>query len=181
MSFNGRFKGALLMQNHHQNREEKSFKGYWGPSWLRFFMAFSIGVLLIDTGLNLLDIRIEWFMGISTFTFAWVMAMFLVPFVAGMAVGGIYGFGGKYLAHFPPVAVLAWDYYESMMHFPLPEGIHLLPWPLWAFFLILHMEFCAFGGVIGEILYHRHAGWDNRIKYRADSDYQSDETNALGR
>jgi len=136
---------------------------FWGPKWLRGLMAFMVGCLIIETGLQLLEVRIEWFSGLATFSLAWVVAMLVLPITAGVVVGFIYGFGGKYLAHFPPVLVLCWAYYESVMHYPLPEGIHLLPWPLWAFYLILQMEFCALGGVIGEIIHHSRTGWDSHL------------------
>ena len=50
------------------------------------------------------------------------------------------------------------------------QGVHLFPWPLWGFFLILQMEFCASGGVIGELLIRRHYGWDPEVIQRADSE-----------
>ncbi|MDX8409708.1 MAG: hypothetical protein R8J84_06670 [Mariprofundales bacterium] len=131
----------------------------WGPKWMRFAVAFPVGCLIMQTGLDLLNVRIEWFFGIETFSLAWVFCMSLLPFIAGIAVGMIYGFGGKYLAHFPPALVLGYAYYESMTHV-VPSGVHVLPWPLWGFFLILLMEFCAFGGVIGELFIRRRIGWD---------------------
>ena len=158
------------MQTKHYPPQKNTFSKYWAPKWLRGLVAFFTGCMLIDMGLSVLGIRIEWYTGLDTFSGAWIAAMFVVPITVGVIIGIVYGFGGKYLAHFPPVAVLSFSYYESVTHFPLPDGVHLLPWPLWAFFLILQMEFCALGGVIGELLYHRHVGWDNRVHYRADSD-----------
>jgi len=163
---------------HEKQVQTKDTYSYWGPSWLRGMMAFSAGCLLLDISLRALEVRIEWFAGMQTFSMAWVFAMIPLPMLVGVVIGLIYGFGGKYLAHFPPVAVLGWSYYESMSHLPLPDGIHLIPWPLWAFFLILHMEFCALGAVFGEVFHHRRLGWDPRIKYVADSDYQSEVQDA---
>jgi hypothetical protein len=140
----------------------------WGPKWMRGFAAFACGFLLIDSGLQLLGVRIEWYQGLQGFGIAWLTAMTILPFASGIVIGMIYGFGGKYLAHFPPLAVLVMAYYESVYH-PLPEGVKLLPWPLWGFFVILMMEFCAFGGVIGELFIRRKMGWDSSIQFKGDS------------
>ncbi|HXH71370.1 MAG TPA: hypothetical protein VNI58_00955 [Mariprofundaceae bacterium] len=141
----------------------------WGPKWLRGLVAFAIGSMLIDTGLTFLGVRIEWFMGINGFDFSWVMAMTILPVMTGVVVGAVYGFGGKYLAHFPPLGVLVWDYYESVTH-TLPMGVHLFPWPLWGFFVILQMEFCAVGGVAGELFIRRYYGWDQGSPMVADAE-----------
>ncbi|MBF0282074.1 MAG: hypothetical protein HQM07_05860 [Zetaproteobacteria bacterium] len=149
----------------------------WGPKWLRGLVAFAVGALLLDSAFSALDVRIEWFFGISTFGMNWVIAMTVVPIAVGVVIGFIYGFGGKYLAHFPPVLTLGWAYYESVQHISeMPIGVHLIPWPLWAFYLILQMEFCAGGGVIGELLMRRYLGWDSQPVHRADSShFEEDE------
>ncbi|MDQ6964785.1 MAG: hypothetical protein Q9M13_07695 [Mariprofundales bacterium] len=131
----------------------------WGPKWMRFAFAFPVGCLIMQTALSLLNIRIEWFYGLETFSLAWVFSMSILPFISGVAVGVIYGFGGKYLAHFPPALVMGYSYYESVTH-ALPDGVHLLPWQLFGFYTILLMEFSAFGGVIGELFIRRYIGWD---------------------
>lgn len=141
----------------------------WGPKWMRGFIAFAIGSMMIDSGLTFLDVRIEWYSGLDGFGLAWITAMTLLPVLTGVAVGAIYGFGGKYLAHFPPLGVLIWAYYESVTHV-LPSGVHLLPWPLWGFFVILQMEFCAVGGVAGELLVRKYYGWDPGTVQVADSE-----------
>jgi len=142
----------------------------WGPKWLRGIIGFACGFLVIDTGLQLFGVRIEWYRGIEGFGLAWFTAMTLLPFVSGIVVGMVYGFGGKYLAHFPPLGVLVLAYYESVYH-PLPEGVRLMPWPLWGFFVILMMEFSAVGGVVGELIIRRHVGWDPGPVHRADSEH----------
>jgi len=131
----------------------------WGPKWMRFIAGMGIGMLLLQTGLQVLDVRIEWFQGIDKYNFNWMLTMSLLPFATGIVVGGIYGFGGKYLAHFPPLVLLSMHYYESMYHV-LPLGAKLLPWPFWGFSVILMMEFCAVGGVVGELVARRYYGWD---------------------
>ncbi len=131
----------------------------WGPKWMRFLAGMGIGMLMIQTGLQLLDVRVEWFQGIEKYGLHWMLAMSVVPFVSGIVVGVVYGFGGKYLAHFPPLVLLSWHYYESL-YYPLPPGVQILPWPFWGFSVILMMEFCAVGGVVGELLTRRYYGWD---------------------
>jgi hypothetical protein len=79
----------------------------------------------------------------------------------------IYGFGGKYLAHFPPALFMLYSYQSTTF---VPEGSHLLPWGLWIVFVILQMEFCAVGGFIGEIFIRRRYSWDNPSFRRADSE-----------
>jgi hypothetical protein len=126
---------------------------------MRFIAGMGIGVLLLQTGLQLLDVRIEWFQGLDKYNVNWMLAMSLLPFATGIVVGAVYGFGGKYLAHFPPLVLLSMHYYESMYHM-LPLGAKLLPWPFWGFSVILMMEFCAVGGVVGELMARRYYGWD---------------------
>jgi len=132
----------------------------WGPKWMRFAFAFPVGCLIMQTGISLLGVRLEWFYGMETFSPSWVFSMSLLPFLTGIAVGVIYGFGGKYLAHFPPALVMGYAYYQSMTHV-LPDGVYLLPWQLFGFYAILLMEFSAFGGVIGELFIRRYIGWDS--------------------
>jgi len=134
----------------------------WGPKWMRFAVAFPAGCIVLQLGLSLLGVRLELFFGMQTFSLAWVFCMSLLPMIAGLAVGAIYGYGGKYLAHFPPILVMGFGYYQSMHH-QLPQGAFLIPWQLWAFFVILHMEFCAFGGVFGELYIRRYIGWGDDL------------------
>ncbi len=93
---------ALNDQGQELEQEVAPYQD-WAPMWLRGMMAFTAGCFLLDVGLRLLHIRIEWFIGMDTFSFSWVLAMFPLPVLAGVVIGLIYGFGGKYLAHFPPV------------------------------------------------------------------------------
>ena len=52
----------------------------WGPKWMRFIAGMGIGVLLLQTGLQLLDVRIEWFQGLDKYNVNWMLAMSLLPF-----------------------------------------------------------------------------------------------------
>ena len=145
-------------------------KPRWGSNWLRGITAFAVGGAVMQTGFDLLDVQLELFSGLDRFNAAWIVAMTALPFGTGILIGMIYGYGGKYLAHFPPVVVLLLSYYQSM-HSVLPEGSHLLPWGIWAVFLILQAEFCAVGGFAGEFFTRRWAGgWTS--KYKSKSDYE---------
>ncbi len=69
-------------------------------------IALLIGSLIIVIGDILLGVQIEIFRGIATFNFLWMLDVFLVPFIAGLAVALIYKErNGKYLAFLPPVIV----------------------------------------------------------------------------
>lgn len=64
------------------------------------------GMAIIFLGAWLLGAQIEIFRGLATFTFPWMLDVFLVPFIAGLAVAKIYGSkGGKWLACLPPLFV----------------------------------------------------------------------------
>ena len=130
---------------------KKNFPKPWAPKWQRFLVAFFAGALIFDLGHHLLGVRLELFWGIEGYNLAWVAAMFALPFMAGIVIGMIYGWGGKWLAHFPPLVVAAVSYYTTLKT-GAPDGASLIPLMWWGFFVILNMEFCAAGGVIGELL-----------------------------
>lgn len=121
-------------------------------------LALVVGCLIIYLSDHLLGIRIELFWGLSMFSFFWFLAVFIVPFIAGTAVAIIYGFGGKWLAHFPPLIVCFYAYFESMKFIGIPDGAALMPMGWWGFFVILSIESAAAGGVMGEILIKRTYG-----------------------
>jgi len=146
----------------------------WGPAWLRGAMAFAVGGALMQTGFQLLGVHLEWFAGLSSYNAAWITAMTLLPFGTGIVIGMIYGYGGKYLAHFPPLAVLVISYYQSMQ-MPEPVGMHLLPMGLMTVFIILQMEFCAVGGFFGELFMRRRTSWTSRYAKKSDSERLPDD------
>lgn len=125
-----------------------------------FWITTSIagGCAVVAIGLAVLHVRPELYWGLDGFDAAWMAAEFVVPFVAGMVVSMLYGLGGKILAHFPPLIVFSIGYLQTMGASDLPEGASLMPLALWGFFVILAMEFCAFGGVIGEVAIKRIYG-----------------------
>jgi len=109
---------------------------------------------------RILGIKIEAFSGnvLQYFSPLWVLDMFLVPFVAGVLVSAIYGFGGKWLSYFPPLIVRALSYIEIAHITGVPPGAVLIPLGWWGFFVILTIESSALGGVIGEVMIKRTYG-----------------------
>jgi len=125
-------------------------------SILQGSMALGASALIEHFGLRLLGVRIEIFTGIHYFNVTWFVALFLLPFAGGVVVSLIYGLGGRILAYFPPLPVMALDYYTSMHTAHLPGGGQLMPLGWWGFFVILAIESSAIGGIFGEI-------WNKRI------------------
>ncbi len=144
----------------------------WAPYWFRGLVAIIVGVGMYYFGLHGLGVHLEWFSGIAGFNAAWILAMSALPVATGIVIGMIYGFGGKYLAHFPPAFYMLYAYQTT---YSLPEGAYLLPWGLWIVFVILQMEFCAVGGFIGELFIRKRFAWDNPDFRRADSEALPDD------
>lgn len=109
---------------------------------------------------RILGVKIEAFTGgVGYFSPWWALDVFLVPFLAGLMVSRIFGFGGKWLAHLPPLIVRSASYVAIDRHVTaIPPGSSLMPIGWWGFFLILTIEFCAIGGVVGEVLVKRTYG-----------------------
>jgi hypothetical protein len=121
-------------------------------------IALFVGCLIIYVGDHLLGVRAELYLGLATFSGRWVLDIFIVPFIAGTAVGMIYGMGGKWLAHFPPLIIRFYGYFETMKLTGIPAGTALTPLGWWGFFVILAIESATVGGVVGEILIKRTYG-----------------------
>jgi len=154
-----------------QQNKAVSAVGYtWAPYWLRGVIAFIAGVVLYEVGMLLLGVHLEYFEGLASFNMAWIVAMSILPVAVGIAIGMIYGFGGKYLAHFPPALAMLW-HYQHISYADMPADAHLLPWGMWVMFVILQMEFCAVGGFLGEIFIRKRYAWDNGVaRHHADSE-----------
>lgn len=121
-------------------------------------LALLVGSLVNYAGDRLLDIRLELFFGVHTFSPIWVLDLFLVPFIAGIVVSMIYGLGGKLLCYFVPIIVRGISYIEMTFYEGLPEGVTLLPFWYWILVLIVAIEAAAFGGVIGEVVIKKTYG-----------------------
>lgn len=127
----------------------------------RFFSA--VGVVMVASGLNyfgdrLLGVKLELFSGISTFSFAWVLDLFLLPFLIGMLVSWLYGNGGRWLSYLPPLIVRSLSYAQILYFTGKPHGSSLIPLGWWGLFVILAVESCSFGGIIGEVVIRKTYG-----------------------
>jgi hypothetical protein len=122
--------------------------------------ALGTAALLIGSAVNhfgdrLLGVEIEIFHGISTFSVPWMIDMFIVPFIAGLAVAWVFGRGAKWLCYFPPLIVRVIAYLHVLYFEEIPVGSALIPLGWWGFFVILVVESAAFGGILGEVFLRR--------------------------
>jgi len=121
--------------------------------------------VLLGTAFNhfadrILGVQIEAFSGgIGYFSPSWVLDLFLVPFIAGVLVSLIYGFGGKWLSYLPSLIVRSLSYFAIANHLTaMAPGSSLMPLGWWGFYLLLAIEAAAVGGVIGEVVIKRTYG-----------------------
>jgi hypothetical protein len=121
-------------------------------------IAILAGAAVIHFGDKLLGVTLEFYFGVATFSPTWVLDLFFVPFVAGIAVSMVYGLGGKMLAHFSPLIVRIISFYDYSYVTTPPEGMFLLPTPYWLLVIIVAAEFAAIGGFVGEIIIKRTYG-----------------------
>jgi hypothetical protein len=115
-------------------------------------IALFAGILLNYAGDRLLGVKIELFHGLSTFSFAWVLDLFFVPFLVGLLVAWIFGRGSKWLSYFPPLIVRCLSYAQIAYITGTPHGSNLNPLGWWGFYVILAMEASGIGGILGEVL-----------------------------
>lgn len=129
--------------------------------YLRGTVAVAVGILLNFVGDVLLGVKIEIFSGMATFTFPWIVDVFMVPFVAGFVVAKIYRKrGGKWLACLPPLFVRAWSslslyLWDPLWHADFSFHHHLHYWGL---AVILAVEAANLGGVLGEFVAGAYGG-----------------------
>lgn len=115
-------------------------------------LALFLGMLLNFIGDRVLNVRIELFSGLSTFSFAWVLDVFFVPFMVGLLVAWIFGRGAKWLSYLPPLIVRCMNYAYIAYISGSPHGSNLNPLGWWGFYVILAMEASGIGGILGEVL-----------------------------
>lgn len=120
--------------------------------------ALMIGSALNYFGDRLLGVKMELFRGLSTFSAAWTVDVFVVPFIVGIVVAVIFGRGGKWLCYFPPIIVRAVSYASISLTHDIPPDTRLIPLGWWCFFVILVVEASAIGGVLGEVMIKRTYG-----------------------
>ncbi len=123
--------------------------------------AVAAGAVVVYLGGKLLGVRLEFYYGPATYTPQWVLTLFFVPFLAGIAVSLVYGLGGKILAHAPALIVHSILYYQVYGTTPADGGV-ILPIGYWIFVIILCVEFATVGGVIGEVMVRRTYGRTER-------------------
>lgn len=128
--------------------------------WVRGVVSFIVACAIMVGGEYLLNTNLELWWGLDTFNWRWFIAVFILPFIAGTAMGLIYGLGSYWLCYFPPIAVrlASYFYYDLINPAAIPENASLLPMGWWGFFVILAFEAAAFGGVAGEILLKKTYG-----------------------
>jgi hypothetical protein len=114
--------------------------------------ATLIGMALNHLGDRLLGVKIELFSGLSTFSFAWMLDVFFVPFLVGLVVAWIFGMGGKWLCYFPPLIVRSLSYAQILYISGTPHGSSLNPVGWWGLYVILAMESAGIGGILGEVM-----------------------------
>lgn len=132
------------------------------PRVMLGLFAFLTGCIVNYIGDRILGVRIELYWGLETFNLLWFLQLFVWPVVVGIIVALIFRRGGKWLAMFPPLAVRAIAYWETMYLTGVPEGAALNNPMWWGFYVILAMECAMIGGVFGEI-------WSKRAYGRSDS------------
>ena len=132
-------------------------------------IALSAGSAIVYFGDRLLNVSLEVYFGISTFSPIWVLDLIFVPLVAGFVVSLIYGLGGKILAHFAPLIVRVFAYY-SIDTTLFPDGVSLLPIGYWVLIVIVSVEAAAAGGLIGEFVIKKTYG--RRPKHLIHKRYQ---------
>lgn len=146
-------------------------------AFLMGVVAVGAGVIVNYLGDRLLDIRLELFFGVHTFSPVWVADLFLVPFIAGIVVSVIYGLGGKLLCYFVPIVLRGASYIEMMYYEGLPEGVTLLPFWYWILILIVAIEAAAFGGMVGEVIIKKTYGRRPRhLLYKSSKPEQSSKS-----
>lgn len=121
--------------------------------------AVLAGIVLNFLGDMLIGVKIEIFSGIATFTFPWMIDIFLIPFASGFVVSRIYGFkGGKYLACIPPLVVRVASYLHLHYFHPQGDFFYQLNLYYWGPCVILAVESANFGGIIGEVVAGAYSG-----------------------
>lgn len=120
-----------------------------------------VGCLVNYIGDRLLGVRLELVPlndPLAMFNALWAIQIFVIPVFVGLATTAVFGLGGKWLCYFPPMIVRTIAYMESYYISSLPDGISLMPFGWWLFFVILAVESAAIGGIFGEAMIKRIYG-----------------------
>lgn len=142
----------------------------FGP---RDFMMAVVAVLIgaaFNYGCDrLLNVRLEIYYGINTFSPLWVIDLIVVPFVAGLLIAWIYGLGAKIVANFAPLIVRV-SSFLMLDEASLPDGVSMLPLGFWILITIVAIEAAAGGALVGEFIIKRTYG--RRPKHLVHKRYQ---------
>jgi hypothetical protein len=127
-----------------------------------------MGTILIYVGDLVLGVNIELFSGFSSFNIAWALDIFFVPFLMGMMVAWIFGRDATHsgegfrftkgigiiiwVCYLPPLFVRGFNYFKVLYVTGVPEGTFLMPWGLWACFVVMTMTTAGMGEIIGEVI-----------------------------
>ncbi len=114
--------------------------------------AVIIGAAVNHFGDRLLGVQIELWRGLQTFSFMWILDVFVQPFIVGLIVAAIFGKGGKWLCYLPPLIVRSSNY--AMITYAgvsVPDA-KLIVFGWWILFVILAVEAAWAGGIIGEVV-----------------------------
>ena len=120
--------------------------------FLNGLLALMAGCFVNYVGDKLLGVKMELFSGLSTFSFAWIVDVFVLPFLVGLLVAWIFGMGAKWLCYFPPLFVRCFSYAQILYFTGVPHGSILNPMGWWGLYVILAMESAAIGGILGEVM-----------------------------
>jgi hypothetical protein len=123
--------------------------------WVKYALAVAAGMAVIFLGDWLLGVKIEVFSGMATFSFAWMLDVFLVPFIAGLVVSRVVRSRmGKWISFFPPLLVRSVSYLYMYFHGYSDgrDSLYHLNLYYWGFCVLVSMEASNVGGLLGDVL-----------------------------
>lgn len=129
--------------------------------YLTGLFALMTGILVNYLGDRLLGVKMELFSGLATFSFAWMLDVFLLPLLVGLLMAWIFGMGAKWLCYFPPLIVRCLSYAQILYVTGVPHGSILNPMGWWGLYVILAMESAGIGGILGEVMIKKVYGRTN--------------------
>ncbi len=123
--------------------------------YIRYALAVVAGMAVVFAGDWLLGVKIEVFSGMATFTFSWMLDVFFVPFLSGLAVSSIVRSRmGKWVSFLPPLFVrsLSYLYLYLFVYNDGKDFFYHLNLFYWGLCVILSVEAANIGGILGDVL-----------------------------
>lgn len=123
--------------------------------YLKYAVAIVAAMAVIFAGDWLLGVKIEVFSGMATFTFSWMLDVFLVPFISGLVVSAIVRSRmGKWLSFLPPFFArsLSYLYMYLFVYNDGKDFFYHLNIFYWGLCVILSVEAANIGGILGDVL-----------------------------